>query len=105
MNLNSVRLLALITEYQEINSAANLILGRGLQYVLGWDIFSVSIKGLGIIIFIQLVFSLLVGIKYKFTFVLLLFTLGISTGSLLEPVYILMIFLFTSSVTSQKNET
>lgn len=96
-NLNSIRLIAFIDEYNDIGSATELFVGRGLQYVWGWDIFSVSIRGLGLVIFAQFILFVLYHIREKLEFLVIFFTLGISTGSILEPVYILLILMYCLS--------
>ena len=105
-NLNSIRLIAFIDEYNDIGSATELFVGRGLQYVWGWDIFSVSIRGLGLVIFVQFILFVLHHIREKLEFLVIFFTLGISTGSILEPVYILLILMYwISNRGFHENET
>ena len=79
-------------ELKNISGMSEIFLGRGLSHVFGYDLYSVSIKGLGLVIFFS--FNILLFFKltkdYKFLLLCLL-SFGISAGSLLEAATVFII--------------
>jgi hypothetical protein len=89
-----VRLSMLIEEIKSVSGFSEVFWGRGLVSDQGWDLYSVSIKGLGLFLFLLFQLVLIFFLRKNFYFFILSLALfGVSNGSVLESCTLFIIFL------------